>query len=243
MSNTSILIGTLIRLCDRLTISIGEDSSDMIDVSKTVLITCMKFVDREKLFTSSLLDKYVDWSVVPNTTAKTNLLGESPVWLEFVKFLDFGELLVSETIMQNQHPPLWCIYNSLKHHDILSTPSTMNNISGTNSSVESTVIQKLTFDDACKLCLLNNIIGLSSKTITDQYLSYRLKKSTFSMSSTILSALADERHSTDVYLKTMQYLLSLLTVKHAELHTNVLHFRQHNKVMKAAMLSKYSQNR
>jgi hypothetical protein len=246
MSNNNALIGTLLRICSKLTIAIGENSTDMVDASKITLMLSMKFIDRQELFRSIAMDKYVDWALVPSNTSKTNMLGESMIWLEFMRFMDFGHLDISESTLQSEYPPLWCIYDSLKQNKVLNvvyagTVSDTNKLS--EAREEKDGVQQLGFDDVCKLCILNNIIGLQSKTITEQYLATRLKRSTFGISSSILSAFADERHSADVYLKTMRYLLMKLNVDHHTLYTNVLYYNQAHENMNQTRAIKYAQNR
>ena len=65
---------------------------------------------------------------------KTNLLGDSDVWLQMLQFVDFGELKMPERLLQQQYPPLY----------------------GMHCAVSSRT-KKLNFSDTCKLLLLNNI--------------------------------------------------------------------------------------
>lgn len=247
MSNTNTLVATLLNICAKLTIAIGADSTDVVGVSKTTLILCMKFINRQELFQSVMVDSYVDWSLVPSNCAKTNLLGDSAVWLELMKFVDFGHMDTSELVLQKEYPPLWCIYNALRQNNILrvihggTVSDVKKNADESEKTTEGAIL--LVFDDVCKLCILNNIIGIQSKTITDQYLATKLKRSTFAISSSILSAFADERHSADVYLKTMRYLLEKIDVDHPKLHANILYYNQAHDKMKTVMAMKNTQNR
>lgn len=100
---------------------------------------------------------------------------------------------MQDRVMQSQYPPLYCMYSTIK--------SQQQQQAGDNNS-------KLNFSDACKLLLLNNIEGLTSRNILELYTSARLNKNTYALCSHILEKLADERHSSEVYQETFRYVLS-----------------------------------
>ena len=120
------------------------------------------------------------------------MLGDSSIWLQLLQFVDFGEQpKLPERLMQSKYPPLFCMYATIK--------SQMRNFPENN---------RLNFSDACKLLLLNNIEGLTSRSILELYTSTRLNQNTYALCSNILSTLADERHSSEVYEETFRYVLS-----------------------------------
>ena len=120
------------------------------------------------------------------------MLGDSSIWLQLLQFIDFGDKpKLSERILQSSYPPLYCMYVTIM--------SQMKSYPEKN---------RLNFSDACKLLLLNNIEGLTSRSILELYTSARLNQNTYALCSNILSTLADERHSSGVYEETFRYVLS-----------------------------------
>jgi hypothetical protein len=128
--------------------------------------------EQEALFKAVLPDVYIDWDYVRvqtnasgacitgmgnGTTTKKNLLGDGTTWQHIMQFLDFGEPKIPDRILQKQHPPLYCM-----HSAIMS--------SGTNG--------RLNFNDACKMLILNNIEGLTSKMMIEMHTSARLNCNT-----------------------------------------------------------------
>jgi hypothetical protein len=177
---------------------------------KAIIIICMKYVDKEALFKAVLPNMYIDWEYVRaqgggplhlqpaqpssaslatttpgnshaaasvgerptarpplhnnnhHTIHKRNLLGDGHTWLHVMQFLDFGEPKIPDRILQKQYPPLYCM-----HSAILA--------SGTNG--------RLNFNDACKILILNNIEGLTSKMMIELHTTARLNCSTLAISS------------------------------------------------------------
>jgi hypothetical protein len=112
----------------------------------------------------------------------------------------------------HRYPPLHCLYAAIQ-------------TSGAHG--------KLDFNDACKLFILNNIEGLTSKMMIEHHTSSRMNCNTHAICSGehnragrirselthtthpgIVSALADERHSADVYEETFKYVLGTLLKVH-----------------------------
>jgi hypothetical protein len=86
---------------------------------------------------------------------------------------------------------------------------------------------KLDFSDACKLFVLNNIEGLTSKMMIEHHTSSRMNCNTHAICSSIVSALADERHGADVYEETFKYVLgTLLKVDEKLLAQHIAHYKQ-----------------
>jgi hypothetical protein len=163
-----VAISSIINLCEKATISMQQEG--IANAVKAIIIICMKFVDKEALFRSVLKDVYIDWEYVkaqvgggsltgPN---KKNLLGDVPTWLHFMQFVNFGEQKIPDRILQKQHPPLYCM------HSVIAASGTAG---------------KLNFNDACKLLILNNIEGLTSKMVIELYTSSRLNRNTHSICS------------------------------------------------------------
>jgi hypothetical protein len=223
-------ISSLLNLCERATINMQREGIS--NAIKAIIIICMKFVDKEALFKAVLPEVYIDWEFVrahtstgnpagtaPNSSsmpsvssssssslAKKNLLGDGPTWLHVMQFLDFGEPKIPDRLLQKQYPPLYCMHSA-----------TM--ASGTGG--------KLNFNDACKMLILNNIEGLTSKMMIELHTSARLNCNTHAICSGIVSALVDERHCPEVYESTFQYMLgNLIKVDEASLAQHIAHFKQ-----------------
>lgn len=211
-------ISNLLMLCERATINLNESLTNAV---KAAIIICLKFVDKEQLFTKVLPDTFIDWEYVKGQCASAsasssflptsgfitkmrgrNLLGDSSVWLQLMQFIDFGEMNMPERVMQKSYPPLFGMYiavmSHLKKHPAstppqqqqLETPATLN------------------FSDVCKLLLLNNVEGLTSRSIIEMHTSSKLNQNTYTLCSNIVSTLADERHASEVYLETFRSALS-----------------------------------
>lgn len=71
---------------------------------------------------------------------------------------------------------------------------------------------KLCFDDVCKLCILNNIKGLKGSIVTKEYAVMRLLKGQQAVADSIVSSLADQRSSPEIYFQTVQYLMGIMRV-------------------------------
>ena len=171
-------------------------------------------MDREALFQHVIPNTFIDWEYVKGQTLSSapsatstlssvmakhagfnsylalvakspspqrNLLGDSSVWLQLMQFLDFGELKIPERLLQKQYPPLFCMYMA-----VMSQSTSLN------------------FSDVCKLLILNNVEGLSTRNITEMHTSTRLKCNTYTLCNHIVNALADERHSSEVYEATFR---------------------------------------
>lgn len=134
-----------------------------------------------------------------------NLLGDSAVWLQIMQFIDFGNLKLSERLLQQQHPPLFCLYVAVMSH-------VRNNSSKKNSTEEA---PQLDFSDVCKLLVLNNVEGLSARSIIEMHTSSRLNQNTYTLCNNIVSTLADERHSSEVYQEAFRYVFHFFVVSFA----------------------------
>lgn len=242
-------ISALLTLCERATINLGDSLTNAV---KACIIVCLKFVDKRAVYESLLPDLFIDWEYVTGTlqsaaekprllyptegniavakaaaasscsnsssslssylrgiaSKKTNILGDSDVWLQLMQFIEFGELSIPERLLQQQHPPLYCM-----HSEIVSQMAGRAN--------------KLNFSDSCKLLLLNNIEGLSSRTVLELYTSSRLNQNTYALCSSIVNTLADERHASSVYEDTFKYILSnsVLKVDEVMLAKYIAHFK------------------
>lgn len=268
------LTASFLSICKRMTINMDEGVGDAL---KTIFILCTSFVDRKKLYENVFPGRYIDWSAFNdginhqasskggNNKLNRNILGDSSIWLRVMDFVDFGDLKISEIVLQKQYPPLWNIYNTLKQCQCLQTGvssqrpvfgvipksgfSEQTNASGNSASstsptnVNPSQGRMFFFDDACKLCILNNIEGLISRHVTDQYTSKILAKNTFIVSSNILATLADQRISSDTYLDTIQYLLGLMKINESEFCNHIVHYRMSVQSQKQAQTQKMEQNR
>lgn len=152
-------ISSLLNVCERTTINLEKGS--LTDAIKAVIIICLKFVDKEALFQSVVPNTYIDWDFVKGQASllngKKNMLGDGPTWLHLMQFVTFAECSIPDRVMQMNYPPLYCL-----HLAIMS--------SGTGG--------KLNFSDACKLLLLNNIEGLTTKRMIELHTSSRLNCNT-----------------------------------------------------------------
>lgn len=261
-------ISALLTLCERATINLGDSLTNAV---KACIIVCLKFVDKRAVYEALLPDLFIDWEYVTGTShqsaaekprllyptegniavanaaaassscnsasslssylrgiasKKTNLLGDSDVWLQLMQFIDFGELKIPERLLQQQHPPLYCM-----HSEIVSQMAGRAN--------------KLNFSDTCKLLLLNNIEGLSSRTVLELYTSSRLNQNTYALCSSIVNTLADERHASSVYEDAFKYILSngVLKVDEVLLAKYIAHFKLTADARKKAWELRHIQNK
>lgn len=187
MSDSKVkAISSFLSLCEKATIDLnGEGLSNAL---KAAIVLCMKFVDKEALFKAILPQTFVDWVYVKvqassTTSSKKNLLGDASTWLHLMQFVDFGEPPLSARVLQSQYPPLYCIHAAI-----------------------GALRAKLTFSDACKILLFNNVEGLTSRTMIELHTSARLDHNTYTICTSIINALADERHGADVYEATFKYV-------------------------------------
>lgn len=168
---------------------------------------------------------------------KTNLLGDSNVWLQLLQFVDFGELKLPERILQQQYPPLYCM-----HSAVMAAAAA----AGAAATAAAAPKEKgLNFSDSCKLLLLNNIEGLSSRNVLELYTSARLNQNTYALCSSIVNTLADERHCSSVYEDTFKYMLSadVIKVDEALLAKYISHFKMTAESRKKAWVLKHIQNK
>ena len=185
--------------------------------------------------TSSSNGKAANFSLISSLACmgvagkKINMLGDSSVWLQLMHFIDFGELKMPERLLQSKYPPLYCMYSTI-----------MSQMRGYHADKN-----RLNFSDACKLLILNNVEGLTSRNVLELYTSSRLNQNTYALCSNILSTLADERHSSAVYEETFRYVLSedVMKVNEDFLARYIQHFRQTAAAQRKAWEMKFVQNR
>ena len=103
-------------------------------------------------------------------------------------------------------------------------------------------IDKLNFSDICKLFILNNLSGMKSKHVVDQYTSFKLVTNAFEVCSNIMSALADQRHDATVYSNTLKYVMSIARVNHVDLMNHIVHHNRVNDTNRQTWAVKYIQN-
>jgi hypothetical protein len=199
-------ISSFLSLCEKATIDMnGEGLSNAL---KAAIVLCMKFVDKEALFRAVLPQTFVDWVYVrvqasSTASSKKNMLGDASTWLHLMQFVEFGEPSLSARVMQSQYPPLYCIHAAI-----------------------GALRAQLTFSDACKILLFNNVEGLTSRTMIELHTSTRLGHNTYTICTSIVNALADERHGADVYESTFKYVIgTLMKVDEQSLAQHIAHFK------------------
>lgn len=131
------------------------------------------------------------------------------------------------------YPPLWCILNSIRDGRAYEASSTRNTGNGDTSSAA------LTFSDVCKLCIAINLEGIASKNMAEQYISSKINRRAYNLSSNLMAALADERHEAGVYLSTMEFLIKTMHVNGEILSQHVAHYRETKKSQQKAWAVKY----
>lgn len=103
---------------------------------------------------------------------------------------------------------------------------------------------KLDFNDACKLLVLNNIEGLTSRMMIEHHTSSRMNCNTHAICSGIVNALADERHDAKVYEETFKYILgTLLKVDEKLLAQHIAHYKQTKQARDKAWVMKAVQSK
>lgn len=108
-----------------------------------------------------LPDFYIDWEYVKGQTSsfngKKNILGDGHTWMHLMQFVEFSDCGIPDRNLQTQHPPLYCLHAAIM-------------AAGTAG--------KLNFGDACKMLILNNIEGLTTKRMIELHTSSRLNCNT-----------------------------------------------------------------
>lgn len=157
-------ISSLINICEKTTINMEREG--ITNTVKAIIIVSLKFVNKEALFKAILPDMYIDWDYVKNQSVflcgKKNFLGDAVSWLNLVGFTNFGQLSLPGPVLQSKYPPLHNLHSAIQ-------------ASGAHG--------KLDFNDACKLLILNNIEGLTSKTMIEYHTSSRLNCNTHTICS------------------------------------------------------------
>lgn len=258
---------SFLTLCERATINMEDSLSNAL---KAAIIISLKFVDKEALFKEVLPDTFIDWeyvraqytstgmmkkmgggtmscilsssassasqmsqvnssSYLARLRGSSNLLGDSSIWLQLMQFIDFGELKLPDRLLQKQYPPLFSMYVAVMSHSRAASKNEAN----------------LNFSDVCKLLLLNNIEGLVTRNIIEMHTSSRLNQNTYTLCSNIVSTLADERHSSNVYQSAFQYILSSDVIKVNEHHLAqyIAHYKQTAAAQRKVWELKHIQNK
>jgi len=109
-----------------------------------------------------------------------------------MQMVDFGELKLPEMLLQKKYPPLFSMYSAVM----------------SQCTVHQDKSKWLNFSDACKLLLLHNVDGLVTRSVVEMHTSMRLNQNTYTLCSNIVSTLADERHSSEVYQETFRFFFS-----------------------------------
>ena len=158
------------------------------------------------------------------------------MWMLLMSLLDFGAQKYTDTVLQREYEPLWCIYTAVKQ-------SKMIYLDSNHDSNEKLKPTKLSYHDICCIYILNNVNGLSSKIIVDQYTSMKLKTNVFMLTNNILSALADNRSSSMAYMNTIHKLLTDVVINISSLQKHIHHYVSTADLRKESWLLKNVQAR
>ena len=140
-----------------------------------------------------------------------------------MKFMSFDQPNISvsmESDMCIEYPLLHCIYSSLKASSCMDVRASK------------ACDGKLSFDDVCKLFILVNVDGLSSKHVTDMYTTSLLCKDTTLLTTAIISALADMRQPASAYIATFKYVFSIIKVDSEKMELLIAAHRHSNSASK-----------
>lgn len=253
-SNT--LIQTLLQACKKCTIDIEGSMENSIktvicictksvDKKKLVMqVSNNLFVDWQYLQTFYAGASFGEPDPVPGDAqpqvpasasdaerVDINLLGSNTAtWLHLADYLSFSVTDgMQEALLRRNYPPLWCIYNSLRESRVLDHTWVQHHLlqgqAGSNSSLANRS-SKLNFNDVCKLCLLHNIESLPCRNIIEQYILQRLDRNQHTVAANILSALADQRNSSDVYFTTTRFLMGIMRVDTVLLGAKISHYKK-----------------
>lgn len=230
-------IASLLLLCRKSSISVTSNISESV---KAILIICMKFINREELCKVVIPEHHIDWEFImdnfPDSNTQHNPLGDILIWLAILDRVDFGELKLPDMLMKRTYPPLFDIYNSIKESRALDVDCRKRNIPVRD---DPSAPRKLYFNDACKLVILSNLVGISCKNATDQFTSSRLKMQAYVLNSNIVTSMAENRYNEDVYFSTIQYLLGLMQVDESRIRGEIEHHRRTNESQKQVWRMKH----
>jgi hypothetical protein len=215
-----VLIASIVSLCDRATIDMGSGIDRAI---RSIISVSLKYLDRKSLLSDVVPGGYVDWDYVDSSHSilgnKQNLLGDSDIWLHLLPYIDFGKLSLEQQELKSLHPPIWTLYRTMEEHV-------------GHSGLWS-------FNDTCKLFLLSNLIGIPFKYVAERYTSKTLKESSLVVCGKIMENMAEERHDSNVYLQSMQYLLSGSSIDTASIDLHIEHYRNTMADQKASWTLKH----
>ena len=208
------MIASMLNICNKATIDMGSSVRDAVI---SIMVICLKFIDRKVLYAHLLGERFIDWDYIDSAQLPKhrNFFGDASTWLQLCSFLQFAKLSVPESVLQRDHPPLWTVYSTVRSSGFLDM-----------KGLPVQQPDKFNFDDVCKLFILLNIEGLASKHVTDLYTTHRLNRNTEVLTTNIMAALADNRITPESYLATMKFLFANLTVNEAELSQFIAHYRQ-----------------
>jgi hypothetical protein len=153
-----------------------------------------------------------------------------------MQYLDFGSLKDNVTLLQRDHPALWCIYSAVTQSKMIHSDSNYDDKQKPTQT-------KLSYHDICCLYILNNVQGMSSKLVVDQYTSIKLKTNVFMLTNNILSGLADNRSTSASYMNTIQKLLKDVVINVALIQTQIRHYVATTDLRKESWLLKNVQAR
>jgi hypothetical protein len=202
-----ILISSIVSLCDRATIDISNGIDRAI---RTIIGISLKFLDRRMLVENIVPGGYVDWEYVDNSenilAHKKNLLGDSDIWLELLRYIDFSKATMEALLLRTTHPPIWTLYKTMEEN--------VGHI-GT----------RWTFNDTCKLFLLSNVRGIPFNYVTERYITKSLTQNSLMICSKIMEEMADARHDSSVYLSSVQHILEKSIINTTAIEKHIQHYQ------------------
>jgi hypothetical protein len=158
------------------------------------------------------------------------------MWMDLMTCIDFGIMYDNLSILQRDHPALWCIYSAVSELKMIRSdlPS---------DDPKHQIQPKLSYHDICCIYILNNVQGMSSKFVVDQYTSIKLKTDVFTITNSILSKLADNRSTSASYMKTTQNILNRVTINTDLIKSRISHYNTTSDLRKETWLLKNVQAR
>lgn len=187
------------------------------DAVMALLCISVKDMQNRLLHTAVLGDAMLDWSLFeldyPNALVVQNKLGDTGRWVEFMDLVELTEIDAMQELLSGNQPS---ILRSIR--DTLVTEQCYD----PSPTVSST---KLGVADICKLFLLTNLAGVTSRVAIQLYTVKRLGCNTDHLTDSLISMFAFHRFNELAYLSTLTSILKLATI-------NVPALQQHINVYK-----------
>lgn len=208
----SPLIQSYVRFCRDAAI----DPRDVNSLKKAMVV-CLRSVNKQRCYEICFPgNPFIHWEFIQKHSSK-NFLGDSAVWNEIMQFIVFEGLELHEKEIASKYQSFKAFREALDQSSFL-----------------------LTYPDAAKLFLLNNVTGLTGRYITQLFAAKLVKRELDQKTLDLMSRLADYRFSEDAYTNALGWIMQEAIVTQAFADEVTYYFNQ-KEGLQMAMSQKYLQ--